>query len=50
MWYIIAFNKREDMCKFLNKHKLKYDQFKYSDCGIGWPYSILYYSETGELY
>lgn len=51
MWYYIQFNKPENVCKFLNKHKLTYDKFKYSDSGVGWwPYSILYYSETGQLY
>lgn len=44
-WWHIAFNNANDMVEFINKHNLKSDEFKYSDCGIGWPYSILYYSD-----
>lgn len=48
-WRYKAFNKEEKMLEFINEHGLKFDEFKYSDCGIGWPYSILYYSDS-DLY
>ena len=44
-WYAISFNNREEMCKFLNKYNFHANDFKFSDSGIGTPYTILYLSE-----
>lgn len=44
-WYVTAFNDRQKMAEFLNKHKLKPEDFKFSDSGVGTPYTILYYSD-----
>lgn len=44
-WYVISFNNPNAMCDFLNKHELKYENFKFSDCGVGTPYTILYCSD-----
>lgn len=44
-WYVTGFNERQQMVEFLNKHKLKPESFKFSDSGIGTPYTIIYYSD-----
>lgn len=44
-WYSKSFNKIEAVCEFLNKYNLKSEDFKFSDCGVGTPYTILYFSD-----
>ena len=44
-WYAVGFNDKQKMIEFLNEHELKTEDFKFSDSGIGTPYTIIYYSD-----
>ena len=44
-WYVESFDERQEMIKFLNEHMLQPEDFKFSNSGIGTPYTILYYSD-----